>query len=157
MAAIQEQEQDPVIIQLFLETFQKHKTNNKQSTPSPNQHQNKKHSVMSVGTNQQPTAAPPPVLLSVEEEEQALIAEMKKKQQKQNLSCTIPSFIAFILLGAIWGSAFSFSTCFHLKLTKFHNTFHINNNFLRQTFDDFSDVICTAKQTRKCSHPFSDL
>ena len=36
----------------------------------------------------------------------------KKKQssEKPNLNCTVPSMIAFIILGSIWGSAFSFST-----------------------------------------------
>jgi len=47
-----------------------------------------------------------------EHEAASLIQELKGNQQpqiqQQNLNCTLSSMIAFILLGGIWGSAFSF-------------------------------------------------
>jgi hypothetical protein len=57
------------------------------------------------------------VIESTEEHDtRELIADFKqeKKSKKSkgsnpNLNCTLPSMLVFILLGAIWGSAFSFS------------------------------------------------
>lgn len=49
----------------------------------------------------------PPVDVSVDVQDETVLGE-KKKEEKNDMRCTFLPLCAFVLLGAIWGSAFLF-------------------------------------------------